>query len=353
MLESIIKQYKISSDKGGYILGLRTFHKKLTNILPNLKDKEEFGIALIYKLISGDILANSIEDDYINNSNFIDMMGAFNRTLENALTGNYKKWFSSFFDFFTELKEVGTNGRLSPTQEEVNGATYYMRRAGHKYITGNGIGVYPIFPILELALSNPDLSNKICNQFVDKIEDIRHKRKITKLCFLEKDYATVGALVLMPYLVNKLKLPAMIYREGYWVEDAKFIGQIPTLTPDLEDRICIVYDALITGKALLDAKKYIESKYKNAKVNSAVVYFFFKEKNTIDRFKKAGILFECIKTYSPKEMSQVLRKNYLKELHKLELDAISHKISESDYDKDLVEIYKKYYAVKDMLKTSK
>src|SRR3989338_972459 len=109
-------------------------------------------------------------------------------------------------------------------------------------------------------------------QFVKAIDQIRTNNGCTRLGFIEKAFGPLGAIELRAALCNKTQLPSTVYRAYSWKRDLQ-----PISAGRLErgDKVCIVYDAGITGGLIREFAEYAKSL--GASTTGAVVFFDFAE----------------------------------------------------------------------------
>jgi orotate phosphoribosyltransferase len=111
----------------------------------------------------------------------------------------------------------------------------------------------------------------------------RNGKQLDWLCFIEKSYSVVGALTLASRLVSSMGIPACIYRSGYWNPRTKISGKAPIRGAS----VCIVYDMLLGGAAVLDAVKFLKRTF-DANAETVVVFFEYDDKGGVNRLRDEG-----------------------------------------------------------------
>lgn len=137
---------------------------------------------------------------------------------------------------------------------------------------------YIIAPILEHSLADPQLVEGLISAFSSKIHRLQAELGITALCFIDKEIGPLGALPMALALSRELNLPAMFYREGYWTRRTRLAGclSLTNFRPTERDRICLVYDLVVTGHALHSVAQDLYDTY-GWRTAAAVVLFDYNE----------------------------------------------------------------------------
>lgn len=125
---------------------------------------------------------------------------------------------------------------------------------------------YPIVPVLEETLADPQFCGDLVSVYASTIEQIRSHVHIDRLCFIEKAVGPVGALGLLSSLVDQTCLPAFVYRQRYFTDRGRVSGS----RPSQGDSVVLIYDLVVSGHGLKQAAENLERKFQ-VKVVGAVV----------------------------------------------------------------------------------
>jgi orotate phosphoribosyltransferase len=265
----------------------------LENNLAAFRSSKRFAQGLIIQLLVDEFLKCCIEDDYVNFDHDHDQIKKSLLYLLNEID-----WLNPEMEnFLKTYRKIVNNALPTPCKFELTDdgspiAEFSFKEPGQPdfFVSSRK---FPLIAVLERSLANPLYAREIESRFLKKLKDIRESINITALCFVEKVYGPIGALGLLSSLVKGSELPALIYREGYWKRETRLTGY----KPKPGDQICIIYDALVTGGAILNVSKFIEKIHK-AKVVSAIVFFEYnKEIKAEESLKKKGIHLEVIGSY--------------------------------------------------------
>jgi hypothetical protein len=255
---------------------LVALHAELSKSLPKTEDPEEFITGSLVRWLVGDFLRLSIEDNYMDFSGSENLSRKFARLLQELSQKPSKqpKWFHALEGFVVAYGKWTLDKRLNPTRtyltEEIPIALPYKNVPFQ--ISSQ---CSEILPNLDFALTDPSAAKAVAQLFVQKLEKIKSEsadegRKVTRLCFIEKSYGPIGGLSLVTHLVIQTNLPALVYRPEHWLEVTRVAGSLPS--PN--DVVCLVYDFVVTGRALIDTARFLREWYK-CTVNHAIVYFEF------------------------------------------------------------------------------
>ena len=309
----ILKEMKDELRSHPYsIMGLRHLRKGLIDYLSRNPPGKEFFFAMSYHKIIEDILQTSVEDDYVKDSVLKDAILLLCDSIDSLLNHEHdvEQWTHKMSDFCNKYRAVAGEARLSPLKFVHDGVSYYARRAGGPYASASSIGDRPLFPILENSLTNPEHCERISDQFLSKAKEIVDEG-IDRFCFLEKSYATVGAILMLPSIVKATGTKALIYREGMWVKDARFVGE-PALKQG--EKVCMVYDAVISGMAVLGLRDHLKTY--GANLTHALVYYVFDVDRVRDELKHEGIKLLHLKSYDGDELYKCIEGLMYEELRK-------------------------------------
>jgi hypothetical protein len=265
-------------DKELTTMRLRDLHSALTDYLRKSETEEEFAIAFIYKNLIEDLLKNIFEDDYVNNPKAKKIINSLRSSIGyfSAHEEDKKGWLEQIFKFAKEYRELpyfmypGNEIFVKgPNGEEAK--LFVADSEEHQIFAGDDFE--NTFPILDRNLTDPYFSKPICDWYLNTISELKEKGEINSLCFIEKEYSTVGGLAMLSQLVYKLELPGFIFRTSYWNKRAKIDGVIPTQ----EFKICIVFDVVYSGRMLSNVAQFLRENF-GAETKAAVVFFDFEKR---------------------------------------------------------------------------
>ena len=320
--------------------------RSLDRIVTNTKNTKELHLALVYDLLVEDMLYNIIEENYLKwtkvhllikelGKSLIDLRGSlteskFKLALEN-LTGFIKKYRDI----------VGTSKSFAQAQERT---LYLPGKISLKYkvcaIDGPLLVAgfrYPFLFDLDSIICDKLTSRIVGDLFKNKIDEVKQKYNISKLCFIEKRYGAVGALLLLSELVKNSGCEAMIYRPRHWNTLCQIYGK----RPKKGEKICLIYDLAFTGGALYDAAMYLQGKPFNAKVPSAIVLYDYGF-TAREKLSTIGVSLESLITFSYKEFREKEAAEYSKALEELRSLWDQRKITFEEYNKKSLAILRKY-----------
>jgi hypothetical protein len=224
---------------------------------------------LLYAL-SGELLRYSIEDDAVD---IRPLTEEIVRTVNQFIKGDFEKGLFGLeavlrkLSLATPVPTGDSNIVATTNHEELHFKVKFARSNNlipvsssyHKYI-----------PILEDNLADPKLVTRIIDVYTRNIIELKETHGISYLCFVEKPAGPVGALPLLASLVDRVGLPAFIYRENCWLPRAQLAGSIPS--PDA--KILIVYDLVVTGTGIRDTIQELRRLH-GLRVAAALVLFAY------------------------------------------------------------------------------
>lgn len=141
---------------------------------------------------------------------------------------------------------------------------------------------------LDKAAYSPESVSVTLDKYAEKIKELRKKEpKIDRLAFIEKDFGTVGALLLMSSIVLKAGIDGSIIR----LRRETSLGEVKGAKITDDNYVLIVSDVLTSGEGVEKAFRII-AKY-GAKVPYAV-FLYDREQGGRERLNRIGIEVEAI-----------------------------------------------------------
>lgn len=245
--------------------------------LPKLND-EDFPREWLLRVLEVEWAKYTSEAQHINQSDDLVLKG---RQALEALRATESNWIGGpLREFLLAYRAVAQlellsskEGRSLAIKTDGRRLTMQGRFAGAKQspMMVNTAKHVRYVPLIEDMLSDPGASRAVVDAFADRIN--AHKRSLgaTHLCFVEKEFGPVGAILMLESLVRATQLKACIFRDGHWSDRAVIAGQIPSSS----DRVVIVYDLVDTGSGI----RYVAQKLMalcKARTVAAQVLFQFK-----------------------------------------------------------------------------
>lgn len=258
-----------------YNVGLqRQIVSNLVRSLPELEDRREFLVALTYKLFLDDLLRNSMEDDYVCNKTVDESVRCLASAILPYCKNKREKYIEALLRFAQVYRQIPLGrhqlDEIEIEYNDINALICVPTLKAEKIYIGDGHD-WPAFANLDNNLADPRRSSAISKWYINVIKELikaPEGKGINILTFIQKEYSGVGALALMPTLVSELKIPATVYRAGYWDKGSRITGENPLSGTEG----CIVYDAAIGGNAIIETNSFLEKEY-GLRNNYAVVFF--------------------------------------------------------------------------------
>lgn len=284
-----LEQQQRNGEVGGFVSALQQIGS-LTPFLHGEPSARQFAKAWILQSLATEFLRNVIEDDYVDldpvrrkfSSAVLDLVGRddwIDNTLEEILRS-----CRSVADAQVLAERVVLHGDRFD-------ASYRVAQAGRPLIPVSKHS-YAAVPILEDSVTDPALVGGVIDAFCRHINLFRDTDGITCLCFIEKDVGPVGAIGMLASLVRELKLPACIYRSGYWSPHAKLAGHRPIPT----DRVVLVYDLLVSGDGIREAADDLKTCY-GVTVVAAIVLLAYTRQSEIKTADGMSIRIDALQRY--------------------------------------------------------
>ena len=252
-------------------------HTKLSQALRNIEDPEEFVICSLIRWLVGDFLRLTIEDSYMDFSGSEKLSRRFVQLLQqlSQKPSRQPKWFHALEKFIEVYRKWALDKRLSPARTYLTKEKEIPIALAYDNIPFQVSSQHAkILPNLDFILSDPSAARSISKRFIQELEKIRSEavgtKEVSMLCFVEKSYGPVGGLSFATHLVIQAGLPATVYRPERWLEVTRIAGALPS--PD--DVVCLVYDFVVTGGALVEAARFLRD-WCRCTVSHAIVYFEF------------------------------------------------------------------------------
>ena len=247
----------------------------------------------------GEFLRHSIEDNSVdtNSREFTTALYALD-ALTNATSDSFRLPEKSARAVNACLRLVGSRQRGTVNHKSLyvkaDGITIKVRSSstGGPLLNVSSIKT-TLVPILDDNLTDPELSAPIVAAYLRRIERLRKRHDVTALCFIEKDVGPVGALAMLSELVRATGLPASVYRQTHWSEQALITGYIPKNN----ERLLIVYDLVVTGSGIVQPAIAIEA-LTGAQCVGAVVVFGYGDRRTQLEANGKKIDLEVVAWYS-------------------------------------------------------
>jgi len=242
---------------------------ELQNSLHEMDNPNDFGERYVLGLILERIVFNSVEDKYIPENNFrkvsdsiyaavkdiLDKKEEMPRPIVNVLDAYKKEIVDKQLPVRKEIKIPLDGHSVICDVADLEGGEFRVSSYPFPYVIN-----------IDKNLSDPKRCKAVSNAFLKKIKEVDKRERIDKLCFVEKKKGPVGALPLLPLLVEKTGKKACIYRP-HTDHKIKFSG----LPPEPGENICIVYDLVVSGDGIVDTansiKRFIKNKYPKKDVN--------------------------------------------------------------------------------------
>ena len=308
-----------------------------------LKDPYDFGIAYFLYLSSVNILYNVIEEDSLKGTNFLQLINVVKEKLiqihDLKIKGKKTDAFIPIVDIINEFWKIITQDNFIDQKEvefKYKGEHIPLRMSirGDKYCVATHF--FPFFFNLDELLLTPKRVKVIGPAFLKEVKEAMESEHVNKLCFIEKLYGPVGAVSLLPYLVEKTGLPSIIYRPAHWNPKSKITGKVTKA-----DRICVVYDLAVTGGALLDCMYFLERSYPKVEVVSAVVLYDYNV-GAKEKLLKQDVKLRSIIPLTHKEIIKIFLKRYEEEWNKLNNRILKQEITYDEFLKEGKKLYHKF-----------
>jgi orotate phosphoribosyltransferase len=126
--------------------------------------------------------------------------------------------------------------------------------------------------VLEETLAHPAYCAQMVDAFAHHLSQLVAAHGVTHLCFVEKEFGPVGALLLFAPLVTATKLPACIFRETHLAQRSAIAGQ----PPQASARVAVVYDLVVSGSGIRHVAEALQER--GATTVAAQVMFSFAKK---------------------------------------------------------------------------
>jgi hypothetical protein len=285
------RQYeKLNEALDRTLAGAEGRHESLASVLLDIQAEmasrldflslEDFPKAWILYVLTGDLLKYSIEDDYVD----VNVLRPALQSLSKLLLR--EDWIDA--DLYKCIQigsEVGKQRPLEPIHVSVSGKNAVDREAIFKAWIANPDQPIPVsssfqklIPILELNVADPEWVQGVVNGFESYLRRLRDKDGITHLCFVWKEAGPVGAISMLSSLVERVKLPACIYRLGYWSRRSRVTGSLP----QAGDRVAIVYDLLVTGDGVRRIAENLKKDMEVTVAGAVVLLGYGERKDTLE-----------------------------------------------------------------------
>jgi orotate phosphoribosyltransferase len=261
---------------------LRRLWSVLTQNLRALPERRDFTLALTFKGVFEDLLRHCMEDDYVSGATLSELVtllaSSFELAARDEVLDQRHDWLSVLVDAGELYRELLQN-RPHSSIVTVDGIKFFAA-LGSDPLLGPAIETEQqkndlslrFFPNLDDTLADPSTGKEITHWYCSALDEIRSHDSIGGLCFIEKEYSSVGALTLMGTLCSHSGLPAVIYRPSHLYPEAKLTGG--HIAPGA--KIVMVYDVTIHGSMLLETHEFLKSRL-NATADNAIVLYDFSQ----------------------------------------------------------------------------
>jgi orotate phosphoribosyltransferase len=310
----------------------------------NIKDSRDFGLGYFLYLSLVDVLYNMLEEYSVKRSYFTQFAKVagdrFIQVHELKKEGREDEVLLPILDIVEKFRQIITQDNcISEREEEL---PYRGRRIPFKLSIRDDeyyVGGYPqpFFFNLDELLLMPERVKMIGRAFVKEVRHAIKEEGANKLCFIEKLYGPIGAITLLPYLVEKTGLPAVIYRPLHWKIESKVTGDLRN-----SDKICIVYDLAVTGGALMDTTYFLESNYPGLKVVSAIVLYDYMAGAKEKLHSKYGVKLRPIVNLSQEKIRKIFLNNYERERDKISNKILEGKITYKKYLEEVKSLFNRF-----------
>ena len=323
---------------------LRDFSDELGKKILSIRNTHDFGLAYFLYLNLVDILYNILEEGSLKDSHYTQLARVagdrFIKIYELKKNGRDKEVFLPILEIVDKFREINSQyDHILEAEEQLKYKNMCIPiRLSMRNNTFCVAGYpHPIFFNLDELLITPERVKIIGRAFVKQVEDAKEREGTNKLCFIEKPYGPIGAISLLPYLVEKTRLPAVIYRPLHWNFKSKITGSLSK-----SDKLCLVYDLAMTGGALLDTISFFKKNYKGLEVVSSIVLYDYgmgaREKLWETYHTKLRPVIEL----SEEKIRKLLLQKYKRERRKLRESILRDKISYDEYRKEEKELFETY-----------
>lgn len=343
----IYKKFKNTSEhlrtNPGDFSKIRELCDELGLGIPNITDARDRGLAYLVYLGLVDLLYNTIEEDSIQRSSRVELSEVIrDKFAKISNLGESKRYDEIFSHLLDMVERFGSVLRQGNYVTKVRGKLPYKKKyipyklssgkenfcvAGHDY---------PIFFNIDELFLLPRTVEMVGNAFAKRVKHAKEMQHINKICFIEKTYGPVGAVALLPYLVEKTGTEAVIYRPRHWNPSARLVGKLAKT-----DRICMVYDLALTGGALAQAAEFLEKSFEGVRVTYAIVLYDYNV-GARETLAERGVKLSAIVDILPEHFRKSLLGNYGNGWRRLGEKVLNKEITYEEYIHEGKELFEKF-----------